>query len=552
MQKPLDKKSKLIALKIYLTKYRFKLCFVFIALIISAGATLSLGWTIKYLVNYGLAAKDLSRLTIMALFLALIVIILAGASAIRSYLINFVSENVILDIKQDIYKLLLRTNISYFETHSVADIVSRLVNDTQLIYNVINSVFSFFLRNTIMMVGGICLLFFTNAKLTLYTISIIPLVIIPVVLIAKKVKSLSKDNQDRLSKVSRVIDETLTGIKTVQSNNAELYELQNFIKVSGDYLSSNNRRAFFRSLMIGVVMGLVSLSTILILWLGGRYVIIGEMSGGDLISFVFYSIVVASSVGGMSEVFADISRASGAAERIFELFDLDSNQENGSIKLRKLRYDFCPIEFENVSFSYPSRVEDKLIRNLSFQVNSGDNVSIVGASGSGKTTIVNLLLKFYQPDSGSIKINGHDIREIEKKSLREIIGVVSQETFIFSNTVSYNIAYGDPRIAKSEIVKAAKVANIHDFIMSLPDQYNTHLGEKGAQLSGGQKQRIAIARIIIRNPQILILDEATSNLDEINAEMIQKSLNSIMKNRTTLVISHRESALSNCNKTIAL
>ena len=545
------KNNNLISLSIYLKKYRLKLFCVFLALLLSACSVLSIGITIRYFVNYGFESGDTYALTKIAIVFVIILLVLAIASAVRSYLINMVSENVVVDIKRDIYQRLISMRIFYFETHNITDVVSRLLNDTQLIQNVINSVFSFFIRNTIMMIGGIILLFITNVMLTIYTICAIPIIIVPIIILAKKVRVTSKNTQEKLSNMGSHIEETLSGIKTVQANNAEKYEIKNFISLTEDYMKAVGLRGLNRSLLVGLVMAVVSISTLTVLWIGGQYVIKGEMSSGELVSFIFYSIVVASSVGGMSEVIGDISRASGAAERILELYALE-NVSTNSKHMLKLGKVPPSIEFDNVFFSYPGRIDTEIIRELSFTINPGDKVALVGKSGSGKSTIVSLLLKFYAPLGGKITIAGKDIQELATEDVRNKIGVVSQETFIFSNTVAYNISYGKENISRAAIMKAATAANIHDFIMSLPRGYDTFLGEKGSQLSSGQKQRLAIARIILKDPEILILDEATSNLDEANAAAVQQALDSIMKNRTTLVVSHRASALSACNKVISL
>jgi len=541
--------NSLISLGVYLKKYRLKLLLVFIALIVSAFSVLSIGITARYFVNYGFGLKNSHSLNVVTIVFAGILVLLAAASAIRSYLINMICENVVIDITRDAYNKLIHTSVSHYDTNNVTDIVSRIVNDTQLIQNVINSIFSFFIRNVVMMIGGIILLFITNALLTTYVMISIPLIIAPIILFAKKVRVTSKEAQSNLSSIASHIEETLSGVKTVQANNAEDYEINNFFSLTKAYLKSALNRSMNRSVLVAVVMAVVSISTLIVLWVGGRDVIDGKMSGGDLVSFIFYSIVVASSIGGMSEVIGDINRASGAAERIVDLFSLP---QEGKVSNKALAKNLLSVDFENVSFSYSDREGTEVLKNLSFSIKKGETVAIVGKSGSGKTTIVKLLLKFYQPSSGNIKINNISIDNISTSNIRSSIGVVSQDTFIFSNTAYYNIAYAMDNVSEEDVIKAAKAANIHDFILSLPDGYHTHLGEKGTQLSGGQKQRISIARTILRNPSILILDEATSNLDEHNSSIVQDSLNELMKGRTTLVISHRKKSLERCDRIISI
>lgn len=532
----------------YLVKYKFKLSLVFLALVVSAGSVLSIGVSVKYFVNEGL--KSGSDINMISASLGGILLVLACASALRSYLISGVCENIALDVKRDVYKKLLHTSVSYFDNNNVTDVVSRLVNDTQLIQNVISSVFSFFLRNVIMLVGGISLLFITNYVLTLYVIAAIPAVILPILFFSKRVKSSSKEAQSNLAKIASHVEETLFGIKTVQLNNAEDFEGVQIKNLSETYLESSMRRNLRRSTLVALVMGIVSISTLAVLWVGAGYVLEGAMTSGDLVSFVFYSIVVASSMGGMSEVIGDINKASGAAERITELYAV--GKSNLKVHYEEVPRDSFGIEFENVSFSYPMRFETKVLNNISFSVRHGSKVMISGESGSGKTTIVDLMLGFYKPTSGRILIGGKDIRNIPVSEIRDLVGVVSQESMIFSNTVIFNIAYGKNGATKEDVVEAAKAASIHEFIMTLPQQYETHLGEKGIQLSGGQRQRMSIARAILRDPKILVLDEATSNLDENNAKSVIESLDFLMKNRTVLIVSHRSHFLHICDKLISL
>lgn len=546
------KNNSLIYLSIYLKKYKLNLFLVFIALVFSALSVLSIGVAARYFVNYGFSSGDAGTLNLVATILGLVLIILAVSSAVRSYLINMICENIVVDINRDIYKRLINTSVSYFDNNSTTDLVSRLLNDTQLIHNVINSVFSFFIRNSIMMIGGVILLFITNSLLTIYVIASVPVMVIPIVILSKKVRASSKLAQSSLSNMGSHIEETLSGIRLVKTSRAESFEENNFLRLTKDYVNSAISRNTIRSILVGVVIALVSISTLVVLWIGAHNVLVGEMTSGELVSFIFYSIVVASSMAGMSEVVGDVNRASGAAERIVELYSLDVLDKN---KVKNSSVDIgqsLSIEFEKLSFHYPTRPDVNVINNLSFSMNSGDKIAFVGKSGTGKTTIVNLLLRFYKPTKGKIMINSKDIQDLDISDLRSVIGVVSQDTFIFSNTAFYNISYGSKGKTKEEVIEAAKMANIHEFIETLPDGYDTYLGQRGVCLSGGQKQRIAIARVILKDPHILILDEATSNLDESNASAIQSELDNLMSDKTTIIISHRTSATRHCDKIISL
>lgn len=544
----LNKKSSLVLLAKYLKNYRLRFFCIFIALSFAAISFLSIGIAIREIINHGFANHNIKSLNTAILLLFGIATILAIASSIRAYLIDSTAELVISDIRQDIYQKLLNTSIYYFETGRVSDVVSRLINDMQVIQSLINTVFSFFTRNAMIVVFGILLLLYTSLKLSIYMIILFPILIIPVVILGRRVKSLSAQSQMHIGLVSGCTEETLSAIKTVKSYNRHDYELSRFDASLMNYSKCLLQRIKYKSYLIAAVIWMVSGVTALLILLGGRMVLSGTMSSGELVSFIFYAVIVASAIGGMSEVISEINKASGVGDRIIELLHLHEEQKNQSATKEISLNKNYTIEFKNVGFFYPARPTIKVIEKFSMSIKKGEKIALTGKSGSGKSTLFQLLLKFYEPDEGGIFINDINIKKLDNHKLRDMIGFVSQDTFIFSASAYDNIAYGKLGSTKEQIMHAAKLANIHDFIESLPKKYDTFLGEKGVALSGGQKQRIAIARAILKNPEVLLLDEATSNLDSANEELVQKALNYLMIGRTTIVISHRKSVIESCDR----
>jgi len=546
-----QKKLSFSLLNQYFGKYKLSIVWVFFALLFSACSVLAIGITLRYFVNQSFIENNLDNLDRISVIFAGIVLVLALSSAIRSKMINDVSARIAADIRCDLYNSLLSKNVSFFEDHKIADVVSRVFTDIQLIQNVVVTLFSFFIRNTILFLGGILLLFYTNTTLTLYTLLVIPTIVVPAAMMIKKVRISSKTIQDKFGGMIGHVEETLSAIKLVQGSNATAYELSNFEGLIDKYLIAVRAKEFYRSILVAVLFILIGLAMLLVLYLGGQYVINGKMTSGDLVSFIFYSVVVASAAGGMSEVMAEFAKIAGINDRISEIFSQELSEKKAGKDAIFLSDKFLNLEFRNVVFSYPGRPK-KVLDGLSFVIKKGEKVALGGDSGVGKSTVVNLIQKFYLPDNGKILINDIDIRQCDNTSVRNLIGVVSQDTFIFSHSVFYNIAYSKTGTDINRVIRAAKIANIHDFIMSLPQKYDTHLGEKGVKLSGGQKQRISIARIIINNPEILLLDEATSNLDEDTADSVQAAIDHIMKGRTTLLISHRSNLVKTCDRVIKI
>lgn len=534
-----------------LKPYKAMLAGVFIALIITSSSVLSLGRGLQYLIDNGLKNGNAEILDQSLIILLVVAAVLAFASFFRSLLINILSETVVADLRKKIFQHLVYISPEYYETHKVSDIISRLTSDTSLLSGIISNIASFAIRNTIMLVGGIIMLLITSIKLALYVILMVPLVVIPIIYYGKKVRSLSRTAQEKISASTGNIEEVFGAIKTVQAYNMQEFETNKFYITIENALLSLVDKFKIRSFLVGLVILLVFVSITFVLWIGGHDVIIGQITPGKLSSFIFYAIVVAASFGGLSEVFSDLQRAYGATDRLFELLAVQSTVKD-AIQPITSHERIENITFKDVCFAYPTRKELKSLNNVNFTINRGEKIAIVGPSGAGKTTIFQLLLRFYDIDEGEILINNNNIKNIKLSDLRDFFAIVPQNPVIFSASAYDNIAYGNCKTSVTDVQQAAKDAEIHDFIESLSQKFDTYLGEKGVRISGGQAQRIAIARAIISDPEILLLDEATSNLDSGNEQFVQLALERLMHGKTTLIIAHRIATVKTADKIIVL
>ncbi|MBN8828839.1 MAG: ATP-binding cassette domain-containing protein [Sphingobacteriia bacterium] len=536
----------------YILPYKFDLAWIVLSLILTSSSVLAIGQGIKNLIDKGFKNNNSNVLDTALLILICITIFLAIATFFRSFLTNNLCEKVIADIRKDAYRKIVNLSPEYFEENKTSDIISRLTNDSTLLTNVIANVLSVALRNIILFIGGLILLLNTSSKLSLYVILLIPIVISPILLIGKQVRGLSKEALEKVSLIGYQIEESLNGIFTVQAFNRENFEISQFNNTVNDALTASKNRIFKRSVLIALVIAGIFGAISFVLWIGGKEVLKGNLSAGELSSFVFYSIIVASSLGAISEIVSDLQRASGAIERILELPLLESKIiENPNPKYNNPKL-FENINFQNVFFSYPANKNFGIIKNFILEINKGELIAFVGHSGAGKTTLFNLLLRFYDVEEGKIAINNINIKDLSLNNLREHFSIVPQDTVIFSASIWDNIKYGNPDASDNEILEAAKAAEVDEFVNKFPQKYNTFVGERGMRLSGGQKQRIAIARAILKNSPILLLDEATSNLDTENELLIQKAIARLMTGRTTLVIAHRLSTILNADKIIVL
>ncbi len=536
----------------YLKPYRLQVAAAMLALLFTSSAVLGMGGALRYLVDKGLSQGNELLLDQALLLLLGVVLVLAFATYARYYLVSWIGERVVADIRRDLYGHLMHMDVAFFETNRSGDLLSRLTTDTALLQSVFGSSISVALRNTLMLVGGISLLLTTSGRLTGIVGVLLLLTVLPIIILGRRVRQMSRETQTKVAEMNAHAEESLFAIRTIQAMSMEQSDARRFTGLVDTALATALSRIRTRAFLTGMVIFLVFGAVITVLWVGGKEVLRGAMSGGELSAFVFYAVVVASATGALSEVFAEIQRAAGASERIAELMKIAPGITAPAQALPVPELKQAALAFESVTFHYPSRPDKASLERIDLQVNPGETLALVGPSGAGKTTIFQLLLRFYDPASGSIRIGGNDIRDFDPRALRCHIGLVPQDPVIFSTTALANIRFGREAATVEEVREAARAANALEFIEKLPQGFDTYLGEKGVQLSGGQRQRLAIARAIIRNPGLLLLDEATSALDAENERLVQAALERLMEGRTTLVIAHRLSTVRGADRIVLL
>lgn len=536
----------------YLRPYRLFVIGAIIALVVTSGSVLVLGKGVGYMVDEGLGNKNPASLNHAIFVMLIFTVVLALGTFARFFLITYVGERVVADVRNDIYNHLIKLSPEFFEVTKKGEILSRLTTDTTLIQVVVGSSLSVALRNILLFIGGIVLLLFTSPKLFLIIIVLVPVVVFPIISIGRRLRKLSRNAQDKVADISSHAEESIHGIKTIQAFAREDVENKLFAKYVTAALDAAVKRITLRSLLTAMVIMFVFGAIAVVLWAGGHDALEGDISVGKLTSFLFYSIIVAGATGALSEVVGDLQRAAGAAERIGELLKTDPIIKDPAVPTTLPEKIEGKISFENVTFHYPSNPDKALLRNFNLMIAPGETLAVVGPSGAGKSTIFQLLLRFYDCSHGAIKLDDVDIKDLRLADLREFLGVVPQDPVIFSGTIMDNILLGDPEAKIDEVKRAAKAAAAADFIEKLPDNYNSFVGEKGVMLSGGEKQRIAIARTILKNPKILLLDEATSALDTANEQSVQDALDKLKEGRTTVIIAHRLSTVQNADRIIVL
>ena len=524
----------------FIAPYRWRVAGALAALLFTAVITLSMGQGIRLLVDRGLATESTTALNQSIGLFFLLVLAMALGTYIRFYLVSWLGERCVADIRKRVFNHLVELHPGFYESNRSSEIQSRLTADTTLLQTVIGSSLSMALRSSIMLVGGVIFLFFTNVKLTAIVITALPLVVVPILLFGRRVRSLSRQSQDRIADVGSYVGETLGQIKTVQAYNHQQQDKLRFADTGEAAFTTARQRIKQRAALISVVILLVLGAVGVMLWVGGMDVIAGRISPGDLAAFVFYSLIVGSSFGTISEVIGELQSAAGAAERIAELLQTRNAITPPANDLRRLPERISGrLELLDLRFSYPSRPEQYAVDGISLNVEAGETLALVGPSGAGKSTLFDLLLRFFDPQHGEIRIEGVPIRQLDPADLRRCFALVSQNPALFFGSVEDNIRYGRPQASQAEIEAAAKAAYAHDFILKLPQGYQTRLGEAGLGLSGGQRQRLAMARALLVDAPILLLDEATSALDAESEHLIQQALPGLMAGRTTLVIAHR-------------
>jgi ATP-binding cassette subfamily B protein len=537
---------------VFLWPYRRQVIIASFALTVAAGTVLGFGWGLRWLIDEGFARGEVQRLDEALAGLFAIVIVMAGATYMRAYYVSWLGERVAADIRNAVFANVVRLSPAFFETTRTGEVISRLTTDTTLLQTVIGSSASMALRNVLLVIGGAAMMAVTSPKLTLLVLVVVPLVVAPIIVFGRRVRSLSRASQDRIGDIGASVDETLNAVRTVHAFNREAIEAARIAKEVESAFTIAMDRVRARSGMAAAVILLVFIAIGVVLWIGGHDAIAGKISAGDLSAFVFYAVIVASSVGAISEFAADLQRAAGASERLFELLNAKSDIVVPAEPVPLPAPPRGAVAFENVTFYYPARADRAALAELTLSVAPGETVAIVGPSGAGKTTLFQLLLRFYDPQSGHILFDGVDIARADLASVRARLGFVPQEPVIFAANVMENIRYGRPDASDDEVREAAAAAAATEFIDRLPQGMQTFLGERGVRLSGGQRQRVAIARAILRDPAVLLLDEATSALDAESERLVQAALERLRADRTVLVIAHRLATVQRADRICVL
>jgi ATP-binding cassette subfamily B protein len=523
----------------FLAPYRLRLLGAGSALLVAAAATLSVPLAFRQLIDHGFSGES----SVHGYFLALLAlaVVLAAATALRFYSVSWLGERVTADLRRAVFGSVLRQDPVFFETLKSGEVLSRLSADTTLIQTLVGTSLSLGLRNSLLLLGALIMMLITSTTLALVIIGLLALVVLPIIAFGRRVRRLSRDSQDRVADASALAGETLGAIQVVQAFGREQFETDRFTNSANQAFGAAVRRIRARSALTALAIVLVFSAIVFVLWMGARSVIAGDMSAGQLAQFILYAAILGGATGAIAEVLGDIQRAAGATERLLEL--LESRPRIASPERAWGRPASDPrgasVQFEAVDFHYPSRPGQAALSAVSFIIAPGETVALVGASGAGKSTVFQLLLRFYDPQAGVIRINGLDVREWPLAELRGAIGLVAQDSVVFSADVRHNILYGRMQADESELLAAARAAHAHEFIEQLPQGYGTPLGERGVRLSGGQRQRLAIARALLRDPPLLLLDEATSALDSESERAVQAALDRAVGGRTTLIIAHR-------------
>ena len=536
----------------FLRPYHAVLVGALVALVIAAGAVLGFGVVLQRVVDYGLGTGSVAALNQALMLFLVVVTVMATSVAARVYLVTWVGERVVSDIRKRVFDRVLKLEPAFFEATRTGEIISRLTTDTSLLQILMGSTLPIAVRNALLIGGGLVMLAITSVKLALLVLLGVPAVVVPLWLLGHRVRRLSRTTQDRIADIGAYVDEVLYGIRTVQAFCHEAVDAQRY----GEQVEAAFDAALGRTRVSALLTALVMLLTFgaisIVLWVGGHDVLAGRITGGELSAFVFYAVLVAASVGALSEVAGDLLRAAGATERLVELLNTEPAIHCPVRPVAMPEPATGAVVFEHVTFHYPTRPDMPTLSKLSFRLDPGSKVALVGPSGAGKSTVLQLLLRFYDPDRGQVLFDGVDLRTADPQELRQHMALVPQDPVIFGADAWENIRYGHVGVSDAAVRRAAEAAHAAEFLQQLPDGFATYLGERGVRLSGGQRQRIAIARAILRDPALLLLDEATSSLDAESEQLVQEALERLMQGRTTLIIAHRLATVRKADRILVM
>ncbi len=536
----------------FLSPYRTVIGAALLALLAAAAATLGMPIAVRYVIDAGIGSAQAAAVDRYFIALFVLAAVTACFAALRFYLVSWLGERVVADIRSAVFRHVLEMSPSFFEVTRTGEILSRLTADTTLIQTVVGSSLSIALRSFVTLLGALVMLAVTSPRLTMMIVLLVPAVVVPIVLIGRRVRRLSRDTQDRIADASALAGEVLNAMPLIQAFTLERLHGDRFEEaVEQSFVTAKRRvrqRAFLTAYAIITIFG----GLVWVLWMGAQDVALGRMSGGELGQYLLYAIFVGGSTAGLSEIWSVLQQAAGATERLVELLATDPRTNRPADPIALPDPGFGEIAFENVTFNYPSRPSQPALRNFSFAIAQGETVALVGPSGAGKTTVFQLLLAFYQPQTGRVLLDEVDVARALPEDVRKHIAIVPQETVLFADTILENIRYGRPDASDEAVIGAARAAATDDFIERLPDGYDTFVGERGVRLSGGQQQRIAIARAVLKAPPVLLLDEATSALDAESEVLVQQALASLMRGRTTLIIAHRLATVRSVDRIIVM
>ena len=518
-------------------------------LIIGGGASLAWPQIVRVLIDAAVAggAETLNQ---AVLAMAAVFAVQGVAVAFRYYLFSVAGERIVTRLREAVFGAIVEQEIGFFDQRKTGELTSRLTSDATVVQNTVSVNLSMGLRNLVLLAGGLTLLVASSPRLTLLMLALVPPVAVGAVVVGRKMSKIAREAQDALARANEAAVEVIAGIRPVRSCSREEAETERYSERVWESFRVSRKRIRVMSIFVGIMTMAAFGSVAAVLWFGGRMVMTGEITVGELTSFILYTLIVAMALSALADLWSDFARARGASERIFELLDREPVVDGGSGEI--LETVTGRIEFDHVSFAYPVRPDVRVLDAIGLALEPGTVTALVGPSGAGKSTVAGLMLRLYDPDEGSIRLDGNDLKALSARWLRTRIGTVAQEPVLFSTSIAANIRYGRPEATDAEVEAAAQAAHAHDFILDLPDGYITEVGERGVRLSGGQKQRVAIARALLKDPPILVLDEATSSLDAESESLVQDALERLMTDRTSLVIAHRLSTVKNADRVVVL